>query len=95
MRRSLIGWRLCNSANSLTVYTPGTDRARDIEHAAHLYRIGASDAVAETIEASLQLSEAVLVDGLPRAPTIYAAAIVLPYPGVAACTAPTQKLDRT
>ena len=22
MRRSLIGWRLCNSANSLTVYTP-------------------------------------------------------------------------
>ena len=33
--------------------------------------------------------------GLPRAPTIYAAAIVLPCPGVAACTAPTQKLDRT
>ena len=22
MRRSLIGWRRCNSANSLTVYTP-------------------------------------------------------------------------
>src|SRR6185437_10098265 len=42
-------------------------RARDAAHAAHLYRIGASDAVPETIEASLQLSEAVLVDvGVPR-----------------------------
>ncbi|HEY2532042.1 MAG TPA: cation:proton antiporter [Xanthobacteraceae bacterium] len=41
-------------------------RARDARHAAHLYRIGASDAVPETIEASLQLSEAVLVDvGIP------------------------------
>jgi len=41
-------------------------RARDARHAAHLYAIGASDAVPETIEASLQLSEAVLVDlGVP------------------------------
>jgi CPA2 family monovalent cation:H+ antiporter-2 len=31
-------------------------RARDAAHAAHLYRTGASDAVPETIEASLQLS---------------------------------------
>jgi len=46
-------------------------RARDAEHAAHLYRIGASDAVPETIEASLQLSEAVLVDvGVPMGPVI-------------------------
>jgi CPA2 family monovalent cation:H+ antiporter-2 len=37
-------------------------RARDAAHAVHLYRLGASDAVPETIEASLQLSEAVLVD---------------------------------
>ena len=36
-------------------------RARDAEHASHLYAIGASDAVPETIEASLQLSEASLV----------------------------------
>jgi len=36
-------------------------RARDAEHARHLYAIGASDAVPETIEASLQLSEAALV----------------------------------
>ena len=46
-------------------------RARDAGHAAHLYRIGASDAVTETIEASLQLSEAVLVDlGVPMGPVI-------------------------
>jgi CPA2 family monovalent cation:H+ antiporter-2 len=46
-------------------------RARDAAHAAHLYRGGASDAVPETIEASLQLSEAVLVDvGVPIGPVI-------------------------
>src|SRR5690242_2416004 len=46
-------------------------RARDSAHAAHLYRIGASDAVPETIEASLQLCEAVLVDvGVPMGPVI-------------------------
>ena len=36
-------------------------RARDADHACHLYSIGASDAVPETVEASLQLSEAALV----------------------------------
>ena len=35
-------------------------RARDADHARHLYELGVSDAVPETIEASLQLSEAVL-----------------------------------
>ena len=46
-------------------------RARDASHAAHLYRTGASHAVPETIEASLQLSEAVLVDlGVPMGPVI-------------------------
>src|SRR3984893_7312273 len=46
-------------------------RARDAGHAAHLYRTGASHAVPETIEASLQLSEAVLVDiGVPMGPVI-------------------------
>ncbi len=41
-------------------------RARDARHAARLYELGATDAVPETIEASLQLSEAVLVDiGVP------------------------------
>ncbi len=37
-------------------------RARDDRHAAHVYGLGATSAVPETIEASLQLSEAVLVD---------------------------------
>jgi CPA2 family monovalent cation:H+ antiporter-2 len=36
-------------------------RARDAEHASHLYQLGATDAVPETVEASLQLSEAALV----------------------------------
>ncbi len=46
-------------------------RARDGDHARHLYAIGVSDAVPETIEASLQLSEAALVGlGLPVGPVI-------------------------
>jgi CPA2 family monovalent cation:H+ antiporter-2 len=46
-------------------------RARDAEHAAELYRAGATDAVPETLESSLQLSEAVLVDlGMPMGPVI-------------------------
>ncbi len=41
-------------------------RARDANHARALYQLGVTDAVPETIEASLQLSEAVLVDiGVP------------------------------
>ncbi|WP_296709486.1 cation:proton antiporter [Rhodoblastus sp.] len=41
-------------------------RARDAAHARALYKLGATDAVPETMEASLQLSEAALVDiGVP------------------------------
>ena len=41
-------------------------RARDAVHARTLYQLGVTDAVPETIEASLQLSEATLVDiGVP------------------------------
>jgi Kef-type K+ transport system membrane component KefB/Trk K+ transport system NAD-binding subunit len=41
-------------------------RARDAEHAAKLYGLDVTDAVPETIEASLQLSEALLVNiGVP------------------------------
>jgi CPA2 family monovalent cation:H+ antiporter-2 len=41
-------------------------RARDARHAQRLYELGATDAVPETVEASLQLSEAVLVEiGVP------------------------------
>jgi len=46
-------------------------RARDTAHAALLYKAGVTDAVPETVEASLQLSEAVLVDiGLAMGPVI-------------------------
>ena len=46
-------------------------RARDVAHAAELYRLGASHAVPEQLESSLQLSEAVLVDlGFAMGPVI-------------------------
>lgn len=46
-------------------------RARDTAHAARLYKAGVTDAVPETLEASLQLSEAVLVDiGVAMGPVI-------------------------
>ena len=46
-------------------------RARDGRHAAELYRAGVTDAVPETLESSLQLSEAVLVDlGIAMGPVI-------------------------
>jgi CPA2 family monovalent cation:H+ antiporter-2 len=46
-------------------------RARDADHAAQLYRAGASYAVPETLESSLQLSEAALVEtGVAMGPVI-------------------------
>ena len=46
-------------------------RARDARHAARLYAKGATDAVPETVEASLLLSETLLVDiGVPTGPVI-------------------------
>ncbi|MEE4453187.1 cation:proton antiporter [Novosphingobium resinovorum] len=46
-------------------------RARDADHAAQLYRAGASYAVPETLESSLQLSEAALVEtGVAMGPII-------------------------
>ena len=46
-------------------------RARDPRHAAELYQAGVTDAVPETLESSLQLSEAVLVDlGVAMGPVI-------------------------
>jgi CPA2 family monovalent cation:H+ antiporter-2 len=49
-------------------------RARDAGHARHLYAIGVTDAVPETIEASLQLSEAALI-GLGQATGLVIASI--------------------
>lgn len=46
-------------------------RAKDAAHARHLYLEGVTDAVPETVEASLQLSEAALVGlGIPTGPVI-------------------------
>jgi CPA2 family monovalent cation:H+ antiporter-2 len=46
-------------------------RARDTTHAAQLYKAGATDAIPETLEASLQLSEAALVGlGVAMGPVI-------------------------
>jgi CPA2 family monovalent cation:H+ antiporter-2 len=50
---------------------PIVARARDTAHAAKLYMAGVTDAVPETLEASLQLSEAALVDlGVAMGPVI-------------------------
>lgn len=50
---------------------PIVSRARDAAHARHLYAVGVTDAVPETIEASLQLSEAALIGlGLAAGPVI-------------------------
>ena len=54
------------AARELRADLPIVARARDDRHAQRLYELGATDAVPETIEASLQLSETVLVEtGVP------------------------------
>lgn len=58
--------KVVQAARSLKPDLTIVARARDAAHASHLYEIGATDAVPETIEASLQLAEALLVDiGVP------------------------------
>jgi CPA2 family monovalent cation:H+ antiporter-2 len=58
--------RLVRSLRAQHPDLPIIARARDASHAAMLYKAGASHAVPETLESSLQLSEAVLVDlGVP------------------------------
>ncbi|MFT5508848.1 MAG: CPA2 family monovalent cation:H+ antiporter-2 [Hyphomicrobiaceae bacterium] len=58
--------RVIQSVRSLRPDIRLVARARDAEHARKLYELGATDAVPETIEASLQLSEAALVGlGVP------------------------------
>ena len=62
---------IVQAARSLRRDVPIVSRARDAIHARHLYALGVSDAVPETIEASLQLSEAALVAiGVPAGPVI-------------------------
>lgn len=63
--------RLTRRVRALAPELPIVARARDAAHAAELYRAGATDAVPETLESSLQLSEAVLVDlGVAMGPVI-------------------------
>jgi CPA2 family monovalent cation:H+ antiporter-2 len=63
--------RLTRRVRGWVPHLPIIARARDTAHAAQLYRAGATDAVPETVESSLQLSEAVLVDlGVPMGPVI-------------------------
>ncbi|MFS0771283.1 cation:proton antiporter [Sphingomonas sp. 1P08PE] len=63
--------RLARRMRALSATLPIIARARDAAHAAELYRAGVTDAVPETLESSLQLSEAVLVDlGVAMGPVI-------------------------
>ncbi len=63
--------RLARQLRNVFPDLPIIARARDTVHAAELYRAGVTDAVPETLEASLQLSEAALVDlGVAMGPVI-------------------------
>ncbi len=63
--------RLTRRVRNWVPHLPVIARARDSRHAAELYKAGATDAVPETLESSLQLSEALLVDlGIAVGPVI-------------------------
>jgi monovalent cation:H+ antiporter-2, CPA2 family len=71
MDEPVLAQRVVRKLRSAHPDLPIIARARDTIHAAELYRNGASTAVPETLEASLQLSEAVLVDlGVAMGPVI-------------------------
>jgi CPA2 family monovalent cation:H+ antiporter-2 len=71
MDEPVLAQRLTTKLRKAYPGLPIIARARDLNHAAALYRAGASHAVPETLESSLQLSEAVLVDlGVAMGPVI-------------------------
>ena len=71
MDEPVLAARLLRKLRSSYPDMPIIARARDTEHAAELYRAGATEAVPETLESSLQLSESVLVNiGVPMGPVI-------------------------
>jgi K+:H+ antiporter len=71
MDNPVLGKRLARQLRKAFPDLPIVARARDTAHAAELYKAGVSDAVPETLEASLQLAEAVLVDlGMAMGPVI-------------------------
>ncbi len=71
MDEHILAQRMVRKLRAAYPDLPIIARARDSFHAAELYRSGASTAVPETLESSLQLSEAALVDiGVPMGPVI-------------------------
>ncbi|MDE1468417.1 cation:proton antiporter domain-containing protein [Aurantiacibacter sp. D1-12] len=71
MDEHILAQRMVRKLRNAHPELPIIARARDSFHAAELYRSGASTAVPETLESSLQLSEAALVDiGVPMGPVI-------------------------
>ena len=71
MDEHIFAQRLVRKLRAARPDLPIIARARDTVHAAELYRAGASTAVPETLESSLQLSEAALVDiGVAMGPVI-------------------------
>ena len=71
MDEPVLAARLAKQVRAAFPDLPIIARARDPQHAAELYRAGVTDAVPETLESSLQLSEAVLVDlGVAMGPVI-------------------------
>jgi CPA2 family monovalent cation:H+ antiporter-2 len=71
MDEPVLAQRLTKKLHAAHPHVQIIARARDAHHAAELYKAGASMAVPETLEASLQLSETVLVDlGVAMGPVI-------------------------
>ena len=71
MDNPVLAKRLARRIRAAFPDLPIVARARDPAHAADLYKAGVTDAVPETLEASLQLSEAALVDlGVAMGPVI-------------------------
>ena len=71
MDNPVLAGRLAKRLRKTFPEHPIVARARDTAHAAALYKAGVTDAVPETLEASLQLSEAALVDlGVAMGPVI-------------------------
>ncbi len=71
MDEHVLAQRLVRKLRAAHPNLPIIARARDTAHAAELYRSGATIAVPETLESSLQLSEAVLVElGFAMGPVI-------------------------
>jgi CPA2 family monovalent cation:H+ antiporter-2 len=71
MDEPVLAQRITRKLRAAFPELPIIARARDTANAAELYKAGASTAVPETLEASLQLSEAVLVDlGVAVGPVI-------------------------